>query len=92
MKGQIPNKVYSTYINRYTELWDHTMMRVHNAEAKSNGDYQKFVNQMVTRLKRITHEDKLHYAIAVLQYLGYDELVDIYEGKILMDAMTRQMF
>ena len=53
------------YINKYSELWDHTCMRIENAESKSK-NYEQFARQMVTRLGRITHIEKVHYAIAVL--------------------------
>lgn len=81
------------YIDRYSELWDHTMMRIRNAESKAtvNGKFnnEKFVTQMVTRLKRIEHIEKVHYAIAVLKATGHDDVVDIYEGRLLMEDFLK---
>ena len=77
------------YINRHCELWDHTIHRIVEAEKKSNGDYDKFAKMMVTRLKRITHEEKIHYAIAALRDRGHNEIVDVYEGKLVMNELVR---
>lgn len=81
------------YVSKYNELWNHTMMRVTNAEKKRGvfdgfkrtGDYENFVNDMVLRLKRITHKEKLYYAIEVLKERGHNEIVEIYEGRLLME-------
>jgi hypothetical protein len=80
-------------VSKYNDLWDHTVMRITNAEKKRGvvdgnhrtGDYEKFVNDMVVRLKRITHVEKLHYAIAVLKERGHEEVVQIYEGRLMME-------
>lgn len=76
-------------ISEYNELWDHTMNRIITAERKAK-DYQDFVRKMVTRLNRITHEEKIHYAIAVLKKRGHNDVVDIYEGRLLMDHFLKQ--
>lgn len=78
----------NAHVDRYDQLWGHTIMRIENAEKKAK-NYEDFVKKMVTRLKRIKHEEKIHYAIAVLKEKGYDEVVDIYEGKLLMDQMSQ---
>lgn len=76
-------------VSRYSELWDHTVMRIRTAEkqTKTNED---FVKKMVTRLKRIKHEEKIHYAIAVLKERGHMDVVDIYEGRLLMEHFLKQ--
>ncbi|MFW6242899.1 MAG: hypothetical protein ACOC2W_01960 [bacterium] len=76
------------HVSRYDKLWDHTVMRIENAENKAK-NYQDFTKKMVTRLKRIKHEEKIHYAIAVLKEKGYDEVVDIYEGRLVMDKLSK---
>lgn len=81
-----------TYINigdfvviKNSDLWKHTEMRIINAEKKSLGDNKKFVIQMVSRLKKIQHIEKIYYAIAVLQERGHNDVVDIYNGKLIME-------
>jgi len=77
------------YIDRYSELWRHTVKRVIDAEKKSK-NYEEFARKMVTRLKRITHEEKIHYAIEVLRERNHHDIVDVYEGRLLMDEMVRR--
>lgn len=87
-------KVYGGYkvndrrISNYGELWTHTVKRIQDAEKKAK-NYEEFAKKMVTRLKRITHEEKVYCAIAVLHEKGYQEIVDIYDGKLLMDELTK---
>jgi hypothetical protein len=78
---------YKVYKN--DKLWNHTQMRIDNALKKANGDNEKFTSQMVTRLKRIGHEEKLYYSIAVLKEMGYENIVDMYEGKVLINEMMK---
>lgn len=76
------------YIDKRSELWKHTLMRINNAEQTSK-NYEQFARQMVTRLQRITHAEKVHYAIAALQQKGYQDLVDVYEGRFVMDKLIK---
>lgn len=75
------------YIDKDSELWKHTKMRIDDAKNKSKDDEQ-FQKKMVTRLLRIKHDEKVYYAIAYLRDCKYDQVVEIYEGKILMDQLT----
>ena len=79
-------------IDKWSPLWEHTMMRIKNAEAKctKNGtlDYEKFQSQMITRLIRIGHEEKIHYAISALIDLGYKDIAEIYDSKLVLDMLT----
>lgn len=70
-------------------LWEHTETRIINAE-KSAKNYNDFVKKMVTRLNRITKEEKIHFAIAVLKDRNHHSLVDIYEGRLIMDKFLKQ--
>lgn len=74
------------YINKYSDLWQHTMMRIEDAERKAK-NFEDFSRKMVTRLHRITHEEKIHYAIAALKQKGYQDLVDVYEGRLIMEKL-----
>lgn len=76
-------------MSRNGELWNHTMMRIRNAEEKAKGDNGKFVSAMVSRLKKITHKDKVTCAIEVLKYLKHDDVVDIYEGRLLIEEFLK---
>lgn len=83
------------YVDRCSDLWRHTKKRVNDAEDKTrnqNGevDQIKFAKLMVTRLQRITHEEKIHYAIRYLKDKGYDDIVEIYEGRLFMDEFVRK--
>lgn len=82
-------------INRYGTLWYHTKKRVDDAENKAknaNGelDLGKFAQIMITRLNRITHEEKIYYAISYLKEKGYNDIVDIYEGRLFMDEFVKR--
>lgn len=81
-------KVNGHHVSSYGELWDHTKKRINDAEKKAK-NREEFAKKMVTRLKRIKHEEKVYAAIAVLHEKGYDEIVDIYDGKLLMDELTK---
>lgn len=83
------------YIDRYSDLWQHTKKRVNDAEDKARNqtgevDQVKFAKLMVTRLQRITHEEKIHYAIQYLKDKGYNDIVEIYEGRLFMDEFVRK--
>ena len=82
------------YIDRYSKLWDHTMMRIKNARDKctKNGvlDHEKFQSQMITRLIRIGHVEKVHYAISALIQLGYKDIAEIYDSKLVLDVLTEE--
>lgn len=73
---------------RKSELWEHTEDRVLAAKksAKSEEDFKK---KMITRLKRIKQEQKLYYAVAVLHHHGYEEIANMYTGRIVMDKLMR---
>jgi hypothetical protein len=75
------------YIDKHSELWKHTKMRIDSAKSKAKDD-EDFQKKMVTRLLRIKHDEKVYYAIAYLRDCKYDQVVEIYEGKILMDQLT----
>lgn len=76
-----------TVIKR-NQLWDHTEKRIINAENKSKNN-EEFVKKMVTRLSRITHQEKIYYAIEVLKERGHNDVVDIYEGRLVMDEFLK---
>lgn len=80
------------YVDKWSPLWKHTIMRIKNAEAKctKNGtlDYEKFQSQMITRLIRIGHVEKVHYALAALDELGYKDIAEIYDSKLVLDMLT----
>jgi len=79
------------YVDRYNPLWKHTMMRIRNAKDKCtvNGvlDYEKFKNQMILRLTRIGKDAKIHYTIQALIELGYQEIAEIYDSRLLLDVL-----
>lgn len=59
---------------------------------KKNGETnydQEFLKLMVQRLQKITNMEKVYYAIAALNEKGYQDVVDVYEGRILMDQMLK---
>lgn len=83
------------YVDRYSDLWQHTKKRVNDAEDKARNpkgevDQVKFAKLMVTRLQRITHEEKIYYAIQYLKDKGYNDIVEIYEGRLFMDEFVRK--
>jgi hypothetical protein len=45
---------------------------------------------MVARLQRITHEEKIYYAIEYLKQKGYNDVVEIYEGRLFMDEFIKK--
>jgi len=79
------------YVSRYGQLWDHTMMRIKDARVKCTKDgvldYEKFKNQMILRLTRIGHKEKIYTAIQALVDLGYKEIAEIYDSKLLFDVL-----
>ena len=81
------------YIDKYSKLWDHTMMRIKNSQFKCTKDgvldYEKFQSQMITRLIKIGHEEKIHYAIAVLIVLGFKDIAEIYDSRLVLDMLTQ---
>ena len=100
--------VNGQYVSKHNPLWDHTMMRVRDAEdnarnkvikkmsdpkwIQKNGGTnfdKEFLQLMVQRLQKITHMEKVYYAIAVLNERGYSDVVDVYEGRILMEEMLK---
>lgn len=59
---------------------------------RKNGEtnYDKeFLKLMVQRLQKITNMEKVYYAIAALNEKGYSDVVDVYEGRVLMDQMLK---
>lgn len=101
-------KVDGHSVYKRSEMWEHTIMRITNAEAdarkkaekkmndpkwiKKNGSTnydQEFLQLMVQRLQKITNMEKVYYAIAALNEKGYSDVVDVYEGRILMDQMLK---
>lgn len=92
------------YISQYSPLWRHCLERVKDFAKKSydnDGNYnrEKFIRQMVNRVNKITNMEKLYYTIAVLEHLGatedkedkmgYQFAVDVYNGKITMEILTK---
>lgn len=77
----------SSYINKHSELWFHTKMRIDNALSKSKSE-EEFKKKMVQRLMKIKHKDKLDYAIEYLKDKGYIDVAEMYESKIMMDELT----
>jgi len=67
-------------------------MRIRNAEQKCtvNGilDKEKFIKQMVTRLHRIQHIEKVHYAIKVLIERGHQDVAEIYDSRLVMELLA----
>jgi hypothetical protein len=57
-----------------------------NKNGTTNFD-KEFLKLMVQRLKKITNMQKVYYAMAVLNEYGYTDVVNVYEGKVLMDHM-----
>lgn len=90
----ISNNKY--WIDKYSDLWYHTKKRVDDAEKKSyisgstKVDQVKFAKYMVARLQRITHEEKIYYAIEYLKQKGYNDVVEIYEGRLFMDEFIKK--
>jgi hypothetical protein len=81
------------YVDRYSELWKHTIMRIKNAEADAtvNGEInmEKFQTLMIKRLKLIRNEDKIHYAITALKENGYTKVAEIYDTMLMINALKR---
>ena len=79
------------YVDRYDPLWKHTMKRIKESREKCTKDgvldYEKFKNQMILRLTRIGHKQKIHYAMQALVDLGYQEIAEIYDSKLLFDVL-----
>lgn len=79
------------YVDRYSVLWEHTKMRIRNARDKCTKDgvldYEKFKNQMILRLTKIGHKQKVYYAMAALVEMGYEEIAEIYDSKLLFDVL-----
>lgn len=71
------------------DLYEHSLMRIENAEMKSKGDNVKFVQLMTTRLKLIKHQDKIHCAIQILKNRNHQDVVDIYEGRLLIEEFLK---
>lgn len=72
-------------VYKSSKQWEHAEMRIKNAEAKSKGDNKTFVKQMVTRLKKIQNMEKVYYAIAVLEDRNHGDVVNIYNGKLVLE-------
>ena len=70
------------------QLWRHTERRIIAAEEKAKSN-EEFVKKMITRMNRITHQEKIHYAIEVLKERGHNNVVDIYEGRLVMDEFLK---
>lgn len=84
--GISEKQMLSVSVNPYDALWAHTEKRILDAKKKSNGDYEKFKNSMVVRLNKMTHHDKIVYAIRVLEKYGYDDIVDIYFSRVVIET------
>ena len=74
-------------VNRDDYLWEHTMKRVNDFEAKSKSR-EDFVKKMVTRLKRIKNLDKVYYTIAVLVEKGYHDVAEIYDSRLVLENLS----
>jgi hypothetical protein len=87
------------YVSKYSDLWKHTQSRINGflkkaevASIKNGTDKEEeFTKLMVTRLRRIKHEEKIHYTIEVLKEMGYQDIIDIYDGKLVMNALTKDL-
>lgn len=77
----------SSYINKNSELWFHTKMRIDNALNRSQSE-EEFTKKMVQRLMKIKNKNKLDYAIEYLKDKGYTNVAEMYESKIMMDELT----
>lgn len=75
------------HVNKFSRLWEHTKMRIDNARKKAKND-EDFEKKMITRLMKIQNVEKVCYAIEYLNELGYDNIVDIYNSKMLIDELT----
>ena len=80
------------YVDKYSKLWSHTVMRIRNAEKDCSKDgvldYEKFKKKMITRLNRIEKLEKVHYAISALIQIGYKEIAEIYDSRLVMEILV----
>lgn len=79
-------KVDGYEVYTFTDDWKHTEDRVLAAK-KSAKNEEEFKKKMITRLKRIKHRNKLYCAVAVLHKYGYEEIANMYTGRIVMDKL-----
>lgn len=77
--------------NCYTgsEHWLHAEDRILSAKRKAKSD-EDFKKKMITRLKRIKHQEKLYYAVAVLHKHGYEDIANMYTGRIVMEKLMAE--
>lgn len=80
-------KVNGFSVFKSSQLWRHTVDRIKGFEKKCKTP-EEFQKKMVTRLKRITHKEKIYYTIAVLVELGYKEVAEIYDGRLVMESLA----
>ena len=82
------------YIDRYSPLWRHTMMRIKNSQFKCTKDgvldHEKFKSQMITRLIKIGKNEKIYYAIQALIDLGFKDIAEIYDSRLVLDMLTQE--
>lgn len=76
------------HIEMYNKHWNHAEDRVRAIKAKHGNDYFAFKKEMTTRLKRIKREDKLYYTAGVLIHLGYPDIAELYDSKLVMNKLT----
>ena len=82
--------VNGVYVSRFSQLWHHTWSRIDGFEQKCK-NREDFVNKMVTRLKRIKDEAKIYYTIAVLVERGYHDVAEIYDSRLVMNALSDEL-
>lgn len=76
----------NVWIDTNDTLWAHTMMRIENAE-KTAKNFDDFSKKMIARLQKIKHIEKVYYAIEALNQKGYQDLVDVYNGRLVMEKL-----
>lgn len=75
------------HVYKNDPMWSHCKDRVGSWNAKFTRE--EFIKKNMTRLKRISKKEKLYYTLAVLIDMGFDqEVIDMYDARIVMDALT----
>jgi len=77
-------------VYKHNPQWAHTMDRVVSFE-KKYPDKAKFEQHMTTRLKRIKNMEKVYYTIAVLIERGHTDVAEIYDSRLVLEALTEDL-
>lgn len=77
-------------IDRHSPLWAHTQKRIDDALAQAR-DHEHFKQKMVTRLYRMTDYDKVRYALEALQERGYEDVVEFYHARLVLNVMSEDL-